>query len=135
MMRTKIVNVPDRSSTITGHTVQQFVTLPAAPWEDADNENEIPFVNVGSKVTIWGATFANVSRAAKELKVERTSLANALMFDRLQQYLDGQLSRENAGIRPYKTFTTLHEKWLRKNACPPCTHDCNQGRDCLARIK
>jgi hypothetical protein len=118
MMRTKIVNVPDRSSTITGYTVQQFVTLPAAPWEKADNESEVQFVNVGSKVTILGVTFANVSRAAKELRVERTSLANALMFDRLQQYLDGQLARERAGIRPNKTFTALYEKSLQRKNDP-----------------
>ena len=44
-VRTKIISVPDRASTITGYTIQQFVTLPAAPWEDADSEIEVEFVN------------------------------------------------------------------------------------------
>ena len=130
-MRTKIITVPDRTSTITGYTVQQFVTLPAAPWEQADNEIEVAFVNLASKVTIFGTTFPSVSRAAKELKVDRTGLANAFMFGKLQQYLDGQLAREKTGVRPNKTFTALYEKSLK--TCPPCNHNCNEGRDCPAR--
>ena len=115
-MRTKIITVPDRTSTITCHTVQQFVTLPAAPWEQADNETKVKFVGLGSKVTIFDTTFASVTRAAKELKTDRTSMANAFLFDRLQQYLDAQLAREKAGARPYKTFTTLYEKSLQRQA-------------------
>jgi hypothetical protein len=115
-VRTKIIAVPDRASTITGYTIQQFVTLPAAPWEEADSEIEVEFVNVNSKVTIFGTTFANVSKAAKDLKVDRTGLANALMFDRLQQYLEGNLAREKSGVRHYKTFTTLYEKSLKRKA-------------------
>jgi hypothetical protein len=134
-VRTKIISVPDRASTITGHTIQQFVTLPAAPWEEADSEIEVEFVNVNSKVTIFGTTFANVTKAARELKTDRASMANAFMFDRLEQYLEGNLAREKSGVRHYQTFTALYEKSLKRRTCPPCDHKCNEGRDCPERNK
>lgn len=115
-MRTKIIAVADRNAMVTGPNVQQFVTLPAAPWEQADNDREVAFVNLGSKVTILGTTFANVTRAAKDLKVDRASLARALLFNKLNQYVDGQLAREKSGVRRYQTFTALYEKMQSKKA-------------------
>lgn len=115
-MRTKIIKIADRNSMVTGPSIQQFVTLPAAPWEQADNEREFAYENLGSKVSILGTTFANVSRAAKDLKVDRSGLANALMFDKLDQYVDGQLAREKSNVRPNKTFTALYEKMQSKKA-------------------
>lgn len=110
-MRTKIVNVPDRSSTITGHTVQQFVTLPAAPWEAADHD--IDFKGAGPRVVIFGKIFTNIKQAAKELHVDLTYLRRAILFDRMDQYLQYQLGREKTGARPYKIFTDLYEQSLQ----------------------
>lgn len=130
-IRTKIIVVPDRSSTITSHTVQQFITLPAAPWEEANNEVKVQTASEGSKVTIFGKAFATISRAAKELKVDKSALGQAIKLNLLQQYVDGKLASERTNTRATKTFTALYEQSLK--TCPPCNHNCNEGRDCPAR--
>jgi hypothetical protein len=116
MMRTKAIQVVDRVSTISGPSTPQFVTLPAAPWEQADSEREIGAWKVGSMVTIFGTTFVNATRAAKDLKVDRTGLANACLFGRLDQYIEGQLARERSNVRTNKTFTALYEKSLKRQS-------------------
>jgi hypothetical protein len=111
--RTKVMAVTDRHSTVSGPSMQHFVTMPAAPWEQADSP----------KVTIFGRAFVSVSRAAKDLKVDRTSLSNAILFNRLEQYLTHQMARERTGNKADKAVTALYQK---SQKCPPCNHDCAQ---------
>jgi hypothetical protein len=115
-MRTKVITVVDRVSTISGQSTPQFVTLPAAPWEKADSDREIGVGKVGSVIKIFGTTFSSASKAAKELRVDKSGLANACLFGKLDQYLQGQLARERSGVRPYKTFTALYEKSLKRQS-------------------
>jgi hypothetical protein len=132
-MRTRTIAVVDRNSVVSGPSIPQFVTLPAAPWETADGDKD--FTGAGQKVVIYGKTFANVKQAARELHVDLTYLRRAIMFDRMDQYLQYQLSREKSGARLYNIFTELHEKSLERKTCPPCNHNCNEGRDCPERNK
>lgn len=112
MMRTKIVAVTDRNSVVTGPSVPQYVTLPAAPWETADHD--VDFKGAGPRVVIFGKTFTNIRQASKELHVDLTYLRRAILFDRMDQYLQYQLGREKTGARPYRIFTDLYEQSLQR---------------------
>ena len=114
-MRTKTIPVVDRSSTVSGPSTPQFVTLPAAPWEASDREHIPKSIHVGSKIEIFGKMFVSVTRAAKDLKVDRTSLLNAYAFGKLDQYVAGHLAKEKSGARPYKTFATLYDKLQKRD--------------------
>lgn len=120
-MRTKSIEVVDRNSVVSGPSIPKFVTMPAAPWEKADGDKD--FTGAGQKPVIFGKTFANVKQAARELHVDLTYLRRAILFDRMDQYLQYQLSREKSGARLYNSFTELYEKSLQRKTCPPCTHD------------
>ena len=130
-MRTKSIEVVDRNSVVSGPSIPKFVTMPAAPWERADDDKD--FTGAGQKIMIFGKTFANIKQAARELHVDLTYLRRAIQFDRMDQYLQHQLGREKTGARPYQIFTELYEQSKQRKTCPPCTHDCNEGRNCPAR--
>lgn len=111
-MRTKIVAVVDRNSVVTGPSLPQYVTLPAAPWEKTDDDSD--FKGAGPRVVIFGKVFSSVKQAAQELHVDVTYLRRAILFDRMDQYLQYQLGREKTGARPYRIFTDLYEQSLQR---------------------
>lgn len=108
-MRIKTVSVYDKSKIAAGMDGCDKISLPAAPWENADcarvaKVNEYSGRYRGS-VRILGVLYPNASKAAGKLRLNRNNLIAAIKDDRLDAFIRGVQAEELAGTRPFKTLT------------------------------
>lgn len=108
-MRIKTVSIYDKSKIAAGMDGCDKISMPAAPWEDANcvratKANEYSGRYRGS-VRILGVLYPNASKAAGKLRLDRNNLIAAIKENKLDDFIKSVQEKELAGTRPFKTLT------------------------------